>query len=182
MRKIITQQQKITAPKNLNEFRHGMMTSRNAINDMRRMQPTMDQVIKGFRALDSVSGAFFFRELEYIKKKVYEVQHTPLTFRKMFPISNEAGPGKKYITFRSFDRIAPSQMITNFSADLPNADVSGKEESIPVKWIGNSFQYNLGEIQSSRVAGGEPLDAKRAKAAFEGIETDLNSLCFLGMI
>lgn len=177
---IHTQQRKIVAPKNLFEFRNGMLTDTRSVRAAMARRPSMQETIRNFTGLDAVAGAFFFRELEYIKKKVFEVQHTPLSFRKMFPVTNEAGKGKKYITTRVYDRTAPAQMITNMSDDLPAADITAREESIQVRWIGNSFRYDLGEIQASQVAGGEPLDAKKAKASFEGIETDMNKLTFYG--
>lgn len=177
---IMQPQQRVSAPKNIREFRNGMITDTRSVQAAMNRRPTMQEVIRNFTGLDSVAGAFFFRELEYIKKKIFEVQHQPLSFRKLFPVTSEAGPGKRYITYRSYDRIAPAQMITNMSADLPRADVTAFEQSIQVRWIGASFGYDLGEIQASRVAGGEPLDARKAKAAFEGIETDLNYISFYG--
>lgn len=180
MKKIITQQQKISCPKTFEDLRHGMMTQRGSIVDMLKFRPTNQEIVSRFTGLDSVGGIFFLRQLEFIKQKVFEVQHTPLTFRQLFPVTSEAGAGRKYVTYRTYDRTATAQMLTNLSDDFPRVDVTGKEESIPIKWIGASFGYTLGDIQASRVAGGEPLDAKKAKAAFEGIETDLNSLAFYG--
>lgn len=177
--KIITDQGRNKAPNDIISFRRAMLNNPKLIMDSRN-RPSMQQTIRGFTGLDSDGGAFFFRELEYIKKKIFEVQHIPLSFRTMFNISNEAGPGKKYITVRSYNRTAPAQLITDMSDDLPAADVMAQESAIPVRWTGNSFRYTLGEIQASRVAGGEPLDARKAKASFEGIETNLNKLAFYG--
>lgn len=177
--RIITDQRKIVTP-NYGQFRNGMTSGKHVLQDAVRNQRSMNEVIRGFRGLDAVGGAFFFRELEYIKKKIFEVQYIPLSFRKMFSVTNEAGMGKKYITFRTYDGIATAQLITDQSDDLVAVDVSAREESIQVRWVGNSFRYTLGEIQASRTAGGEPLDARKMKKAVLGMETKLNAYAFYG--
>lgn len=177
---LIDQRRTRQTPQDILTFREQALQNPKAFLDSRLRKPKMQEVIRGFTALDADGGAFFFRELEYIKKKIFEVKYKPLSFRTLFNVTNEAGPGRKYVTIRVYDKTAPAQIITNMSDDLPAADVTARETAVPVYWTGASFRYTLGDIQASRVAGGEPLDARKAKAAFLGIETNLNKLSFYG--
>ena len=163
----------------MSSFRQAMGLSQGGFNAAYR-QPPLQEIAKKFTALDSAGSIFFLRELEYIKKEVFEVQYEDLPARSLFPVTNEAGPGRKYVTYRIFDKVGQAVLVGNFADDLPRADVFAREEVIPVRWIGSSYGYNLGEIQASRQVGGEPIDAKRAEAANRAIEEAVNEFAFFG--
>jgi len=129
--------------------------------------------------LDADGGAFFQRQLEHIKAKSYDVQYPNLKARELFPVSNEGGKGITSIVYRTYDQVGTAAIINAYANDLPRADVSGKETSIPVRSVGISYGYNLDEIQSSQLTGAS-LDQRRANAARRSIEQKVNEVAFFG--
>ena len=125
-------------------------------------------------------GAFFFqRQLESIKARSYDVKYPELKARQLFPVSNEAGPGVTTITYRTYDQAGIAKIINAYADDLPRADISGKETSIPVVSLGISYGYNIDEIQASQLIGAS-LDQKKANAAVRAIEKSINRIAFFG--
>lgn len=129
--------------------------------------------------IDADEGIFFQRQLEYIKAQSYDVQYADLQARMLFPVSNEAGPGVNSITYRQYDQVGLAKIIASYAADLPRADVSGKEFTIPVRSVGTSYGYNLDEIQSAQMTG-MPLEQRRANAAVRAVEEKVNDVAFNG--
>lgn len=129
--------------------------------------------------MDANEGVFFQRQLEYIKAKSYDVMYADLQARNLFPVSNEAGPGVTSITYRTYDQTGMAKIISAYAKDLPRADISGKETTIPVRSVGISYGYNLDEIQSAQLVG-MPLDQRRANAAMRANEQVVNDVAFNG--
>jgi len=129
--------------------------------------------------LDADAGVFFQRQLEHIKARSYDVQYAELKARELFPVSNEGGRGVTSITYRTYDQVGAAKIINAYADDLPRADVSGKETTIPVRSVGTSYGYNLDEIQSSQLTGAT-LDQRRANAAKRSVEQVINDVAFYG--
>lgn len=140
----------------------------------------MQRAQRHMHILDSVGSVFFERQLEFLKAKTFDVEYADLPARTIFPTTNEAGPGKRTITYSVFDKVGQAKLVGNMADDLPRADVSGRQVTIPVKVLGISFGYDIQEIQSSQVAGGLPLDQRRSDAAARGMEESINTIGFNG--
>ena len=138
-------------------------------------------VLQGYRTgiLDADGAVFFQRQLEKIKAKSYDVKYAELKARSLFPVSNEGGDGVTTITYRTYDQVGATKIINAYAEDLPRADVSGKETTIPVRSLGNSYGYNIDEIRSAQLTG-MPLDQRRANAARRSNEQKVNSIAFFG--
>lgn len=132
-----------------------------------------------FRNLDANDSIFFERELEHIKARSYDVQYQDLLAREMFPTSDEAGAHATSITYRTYDRVGMAKVISNYAKDLPRADVTGKETTSPVRVIGLSFGYNIGEITASN-ATGKSLEQRRANAVQRGTEETIDRIAWYG--
>lgn len=132
-----------------------------------------------FLNLDEYESAFFAREVEFIKAKTYDVKYPNLKAIQMIPVSTEAGPGAKVITYQQFNMVGIAKIIANYADDLPRADVFGKEFSSKVKSIGNSFGYNIQEIREANLAG-VPLSAKKGTAARKANEQAVNRIGWFG--
>jgi len=128
---------------------------------------------------DADGGAFFQRELEYIKARTYDVKYADLKARQIFPVSNEGGKGIDTITYRTYDQVGSAMIINAYADDLPRADIAGKETTIPVRSVAASYGYNLDEIQSSQLVG-RSLDQRRANAARRAIEQTVNRVAMYG--
>lgn len=143
-----------------------------------RIEDSIEQGIK--RNFYDLEGAVFFqRQLEHIKARSYDVKYADLKAREIFNVSNEAGPGATAITYPVFDQSGVANIINGNAQDLPRADVSGKEVTIPVKTIATSFGYTEMEVKNAIMAG-LPLQQRRMNAARRAIEEKINSVAFFG--
>lgn len=129
--------------------------------------------------MDADGAVFFQRQLEKIKAKSYDVRYPELKARSLFPVSNEGGDGIQNITYRTYDAVGSAQIINAYANDLPRADVTGKEVSIPVRSVGTSYGYNIDEIRASQLTGAG-LDQRRANAASKSNEITVNQVAFYG--
>jgi hypothetical protein len=133
------------------------------------------------KILDSNESTAFLRQLEHIKTQVQEIEYTDLMARKLLPVSNEAGAGAEYITWRQFDKVGLARIIRDYSDDLPRVDVLGTEfYQNPVVGIGAAYGYNVQEVRASQMVGGKPLDQRRAAAADEAIRRAEDDLAWFG--
>tara|TARA_R110000822_G_scaffold84867_3_gene199038 strand:- start:16472 stop:17467 length:996 start_codon:yes stop_codon:yes gene_type:complete len=143
-----------------------------------RMDGAIVQAINN--GIVDADGAFFFqRQLELIKARSYDVRYAELKARALFPVSNDGGAGITTITYRTYDQVGAAKIINAYADDLPRADVSGKETTIPVRSVGISFGYNLDEIQSSQLTGAS-LDQRRANAARRSVEEKVDNIAWYG--
>jgi hypothetical protein len=117
-----------------------------------------------FVNLDADEGVFFLRQLEQIKSKSYDVEYPELKAREFIPVSYEAGPGAKFITYRQYDMLGVAKIISNYASDLPRVDLKGKEFVGNVRSIGDSYGYSLQDVRSAKMAG-LPLEQRKANAA-----------------
>jgi hypothetical protein len=135
--------------------------------------------VDDFDIFDIDTAVFFARQLEYIKAQSYDVKYAELQYRRLFPVSNAAGPGATNITYRVYDQFGMSQLIGAYGKDLPRADIGGKEVSIPVRTYAISVGYNTDEIRKASRAG-LPIDARKMAAAVRGTEQRHNLTAWNG--
>lgn len=124
-------------------------------------------------------GVFFARELDHILARTWEVKYADLIYRDLFPVSFEANPGAKTITYQVFDQVGKAAIIADYAQDLPRCDVSGKEVTKKIQTLGTSFAYYYKEMLSARMAG-LPLEQRRANAARRAIEECMNHIVWFG--
>jgi hypothetical protein len=137
------------------------------------------QPANGLRFEDADGQIFFARQLEHVEAKSYDVVYQDLMWRMLFPIDTNVPPGAKSITYETFDKAGRMRWGNPGAKDLPRVDIAGKETTLPVHWGFDSFAYNVGEIESARMAG-MPLEQRKANAARRVIEEGLNDIAFLG--
>lgn len=158
-------------------FGGGTITKDGAVEKLE--QPILDALNNGTIIKDADGAVFFQRQLEHVKARSYDVVYADKMARTLFPVSNEGGAGVTSIVFRTYDRSGSAKIINAYADDLPRSDVSGKETTIPVRSVGNSYGYNIDEIQSS-ILTGLGLDQRRANAAREAVEETINDIAFFG--
>lgn len=129
--------------------------------------------------LDANESAFFARELEHVKAKSYDVVYPQLKARMMIPVSYDAGPGAETITYYQYDQVGMAKIISSYANDLPRVDVKGKPFTSPVRSLGAAYGYNVQEIRAAQMAG-KPLEQRRANAARQAIEQQINRIGFFG--
>lgn len=129
--------------------------------------------------LDANEQIFFNRQLEKIKTQTYDMRYPALKCRELIPVSFEAGPGTKSITYRQFDQAGMAKIIANPSSDLPRVDISGKEFTSPVKPLGDAYGWSLLDIRAAMKAGLD-LNNRLASAAKRAMLQAENKIAFFG--
>lgn len=130
---------------------------------------------------DSAEDAsiFFARELDYVKSKSYDKVYPELSALANFPITHEIPEGAETMTYYSYEKTGMAAIISNYSTDLPRADVKGKPTTIMVKSLGDSYGYSIQDMRASRMAG-KSLDTRRAEAARYAMDRTVNTIAFAG--
>ncbi|MCD8201916.1 MAG: DUF2184 domain-containing protein [Clostridia bacterium] len=126
-----------------------------------------------------MGSVFFARQLDYIKKKTYDVQYAELNAFKCFPVSSDANEGANRIVYQTYDMTGEANIIKDYADDLPRADVQGKESSVAIKSIGESYVYSVQEMRAARYQG-IPLDAKKGTSARKAIDRKINRIAWAG--
>lgn len=129
--------------------------------------------------LDANGVAFFERQLEVVKSRVFEVKYPELTFRKIFPIDSSVDPGANSVVAQHYGIAGDAKIISGSAHDIPRVDISAGETIYPVKMLADSFSYTIKEIKSAQMSG-VPLNQKKANAARYILEKTLNRIAFLG--
>lgn len=125
------------------------------------------------------AGIFFARELDYIKAKTYDRQYPELTALRYIPRTNEVNEGAETYTYYSYDKTGMAKIISDYSTDLPRADVKGKPTTAQIKSVGDSYGYSMQEMKASRFAG-KSLDVRKAESARYQIDRTLNTIAWAG--
>ena len=125
------------------------------------------------------ASVFFARELDFIKSKSYDKFYPEFTALNNFPITHEVPEGAETVTYYSYEKTGMAAIISNYATDLPRADVKGEPTTSPVKSIGGSYGYSVQDMRASRMAG-KSLDTRKAEAARDAIERQINEIAFAG--
>ena len=129
--------------------------------------------------LDSHESAFFSRQLEFIKSKVYEHEYPELKAQRLIPVSTSTPVGAKYVTYREYDIKGVAKLIANYADDLPRVDITGQEFHATIRDIGDSYGYSIRDIQAAQFAG-VALESRKANAARMAIEQMIERLAWFG--
>ncbi len=135
---------------------------------------------KGMRfdgAEDAV--AWFARELDDVKAKTYDRQYPELNALRIFPVTSSVNPGAETTTYYAYDITGMAEFISDYSDDLPRADVFGEPQTVNIRPIGTSYQYSTQDIRASRFSG-KSLDVRRGEAARKFIDRLINRVAWCG--
>jgi hypothetical protein len=130
--------------------------------------------------LDRGESVFFAREVEHIKTKTYDAKPKELKGLILIPISTDASPGARTITYRRYASVGFAKIISDYANDFPRVDVYGEEESIKVYSIGDSYGYNIMEIREAAMVPGKNLELRRATSARRAHDEKVNDLALRG--
>lgn len=139
------------------------------------------RVLGNVTKLDANESAFFERQLEHIYSATYDVKYPELKGRMFIPVSNEANPGARSITYRQKDRRGKAKIIGHMADDIPRVDVLNKEFNRPVRPLASSYGWNLLELRAAQMSN-TPLNADRADAARKADEETLEDIALFGAV
>ena len=97
--------------------------------------------------LDANETVFFARELEYVKKRSYDVVYPEYKADFFAPVSNEANTGDDKITYDQFDSIGQATVINDEATDYKNVEIQKKQFSANVVTIGASISWSIQDIR-----------------------------------
>jgi hypothetical protein len=129
---------------------------------------------------DSIDSAFIERQLEFVKAKTYDKKYPDFKARQLLPVSHETSNGAETVKYNVYDMRGIAKVIKSYADDLPRADVVVKEERQAVKPIGAAYGYSVQELRASQLAGGVPLEQRKANAARRAIEARIDKIASLG--
>jgi len=125
------------------------------------------------------AAVWFARELDDIKAKTYDRQYPELNALRIFPVASSVNPGAETTTYYSYDIAGMAEFISDYSDDLPRADVFGEPQTINIRPIGASYQFSTQDLRASRYSG-KSLDARRGEAARKNIDRLINRIAWCG--
>src|SRR6056297_929719 len=129
--------------------------------------------------MDDATTVFFFRELEHVRMKSYDVKKVPLHARQVFPLDFEVNEGATSVTYHQFDTFGQAKVIANYADDLDVSDVAGKEFTSNVKSLGTSFGYSFSDVRKAKMTN-RPLNQMKATAARRTVAELENRVAFFG--
>jgi hypothetical protein len=124
-------------------------------------------------------GIIAARQLDYVKARTYDRKLPVMRALELVPTSSDTPEWAETITYRSFDMVGMAKIIANYADDLPRVDVSGKETTVPVRTLGDSYGYNINELLASTALGAR-LPERKAVAARRAIEVKQNQIAMVG--
>ena len=139
----------------------------------------LDAVRHKLDVISQNAALFMTRELEAVEAEIYRFKERELLYRKLFPVSNRDNPGAEFITYRMYGHVGMAKIITDYSQDLPRADVYGTSMTQPVRSLGISAGWSQQEIRAAMMAG-LPLETEKAAAQRRGIREKEHKLTFYG--
>lgn len=124
-------------------------------------------------------GIFLARQLDYVKTRIYEIETPNLTGLQLVPVSTEVPEWAESFTYRTYDEVGMAKFISNYADDLPRVDVSGKEQTLKLKSMGDAYGYSLDEMRLAN-AMGTNLSERKGRVARRAIDQLVNRVALVG--
>jgi hypothetical protein len=120
-------------------------------------------------AKDAQETLVFARQLETIKRRMYEVKYTELKGKTFVPEGNEATETTEYLTYRIWDSYTMAKVIGNGSTDIPLVGATAKEVSVKGYRVAAGYQYTVDDLRSAQALNVPLIDtyARQVRMAFE---------------
>lgn len=128
---------------------------------------------------DEAFSLFLARELTYIRTQVLQVAKAPMNAFRIFPVQTEVPAGAATAMQRVYDQTGMAKIISNYADDLPRADVVGQEIPTKVLTLGDSYGYNVVEIEHAQFSGVN-LEMYKAQAVRRAMDIKINQLAWFG--
>lgn len=129
--------------------------------------------------MDASESIFFARELEQIRARSYDIQYPEYMARQFVPVDNSINNGVEIVTYETYDRRGRAKMGADYSNDAPRVDIVGSEASTYVRSMRAAYGYSIQEIRAAQYAG-KPLQQRKANAAREAIEQEMDDVLTIG--
>ena len=122
---------------------------------------------------------FIAQELNYIRARALEVEHSPLNSFRVFPQDTDVPPGAETALTLVYDTVGMAKIVADYGDDLPRAEAVATTIPSKVVTVADSYGYNYVELEHARMANVN-LEARKALAARRGIDLKLNNIAWFG--
>ena len=122
---------------------------------------------------------FIAQELNYIRARALEVEHSPLNSFRVFPQETDVPAGAETALQLVYDSVGMAKIVADYGDDLPRAEAVATTIPAKVYTVGDSYGYNYVELEHARMANVN-LEARKALSARRGIDLKLNNLAWFG--
>ncbi len=118
---------------------------------------------------DAQETLVFARQLETIKRRMYEVKYTELKGKRFVPEGNEATETTEYLTYRVWDSFTMAKVIGNGNTDIPLVGATAREVSVKGYRVASAYQYTVDDLRSAQAANVPLIDiyARQVRMSFE---------------
>jgi len=122
---------------------------------------------------------FIAQELNYIRARALEVEHSPLNSFRVFPQDTDVPAGAETALTIVYDSVGMAKIVADYGDDLPRAEAVATTIPSKVVTVADSYGYNYVELEHARLANVN-LEARKALAARRGIDLKLNNIAWYG--
>ena len=122
---------------------------------------------------------FIAQELNYIRARALEVEHSPLNSFRVFPQETDVPAGAETALTIVYDSVGMAKIVADYGDDLPRAEAVATTIPSKVFTVADSYGYNYVELEHARLANVN-LEARKALASRRGIDLKLNNLAWFG--
>ena len=122
---------------------------------------------------------FIAQELNYIRSRALEVEHSPLNSFRVFPQETDVPAGAETALQLVYDSVGMAKIVADYGDDLPRAEAVATTIPAKVYTVGDSYGYNYVELEHARLANVN-LEARKALSARRGIDLKLNNIAWFG--
>ena len=125
------------------------------------------------------AGIFSAQQLNVVKSKIYELARRQDKIAAVIPRSTDTPEWADTVSYKMLDNVGMAKVVSNYSDDIPRADVEGKEVTVKVHTIALGYGYGWNELQISQALGTN-LPARKGAATRSGIERKLDDIAVFG--
>ena len=122
---------------------------------------------------------FIAQELNYIRARALEVEHSPLNSFRVFPQETDVPAGAETALTIVYDSVGMAKIVADYGDDLPRAEAVATTIPSKVYTVADSYGYNYVELEHARMANVN-LEARKALAARRGVDLKLNNIAWFG--
>lgn len=122
---------------------------------------------------------FIAQELNYIRSRALEVEHSPLNSFRVFPQETDVPAGAETALTMVYDTVGMAKIVADYGDDLPRAEAVATTIPAKVYTVGDSYGYNYVELEHAKLANVN-LEARKALSARRGIDLKLNNIAWFG--
>ena len=128
---------------------------------------------------DAAGTAFALRDLTDIYARTFDIKFPELKARQILPVYSGVDAGAEGYVWRQYNRTGSANVVDDYAADLPQAEVSMLEFQSRIYGLGTSYMYSIQDLRKARMAG-IPLETRKAFAARRAMEQAVEQWAFFG--